>query len=476
MKAFLKNHAALLSGALCLLTLFGVTVGLFARAGRGTYEIVNVTGDEALLASLTLPMELSDGTHAQELTLQNGALTHTFRNRRILSTEQTANSNVYVQLVPAWDSVSVFEEYTDAASPAQNGAAPSLKRTVDKAGLMLQINYSKHYNGLLGYLDQADFGAVTVLTDTYFDAAPTEFLYTTDGGVDADGNPTYYPTGQADYAEAYRLINLNRVAHATELDGSLYALTPTHSACGGDIAIYRVDDWHVPPYTVEMELLGGYSLLPIGDGRDRGKVTAVISFPAAGIDTLRLDAVDGKLCVLLVESGRLTLRVYTPQGALLNQTDLGPYAINGTVFSDLRTTHDGDTVVSYRLRNRIFESDEPRFETDLYAVALGSGALLSHLPAAQTLSAQDFGFARGRWVLLAQSAPWYANEHILLCDACLLVLDAEGAALCACDIRTDAWQDDLYHAQGNRDWGRTRHQYMQKYRTLYADMSAMMWR
>ncbi len=369
MKAFIKTHSAAISGGLCLLIILCTALSLFARSGDGKYKLADLSGDEALFASLTLPMELGDGTHTQELLLQNGVLTHKFRKRKILSSETIISGSVYSRLVPAPDSVSVFEDYTYKDGMKKGTATPSLKRSVDKAAQVLDISYRKDYTGLNEYLYGAKFESVTVLTEIKYDAKPTEFVY----------------------------------VHEDE-------------------------------------------------------------------------SVDGMLCLLLIENGELTLKIYTLEGELLRKTEMGNYAVKSKPWTELSVTRDGASILCYRLDpQNVYDAAQnvDEAEASLYALDLQTGALLSSL--ADEWHCFDFGFAQGRWLLSTQGVPRIQSASISAYDARFLVLGAKGEALCSFDIFTDAWQDQLSYAQSSLDWGRTGYE-LQKYRSLHADMGALSWR
>ncbi|MDO5111070.1 MAG: hypothetical protein Q4E65_02075 [Clostridia bacterium] len=484
MKAFCKTYAAAISGALCLMILLGTTVSLFARADKGTYTIANVTGDEALLASLTLPMELRDDTHTQELRVQDGTLLHTFRKREIIETEMHTDNNIYAQLIPAPDSVSVMEDYTYQAGMEKGTATPSLKRTVDKTMLVMDVIYRKYRAGLLDSLGGVAYQFVTIPTEETYDAAPVAFIYThEDSSVDAAGNPLYYHRGLAEEMDTAFLAAINAVQSncIAVLHDSVYALTPCLPACGGNAAVYRVEDWQPDSYTIEPETVEGYALLPI-ETLSQGKATPIFRFPAAGVRTLRLDAVDGLLCLLLVENDTLTLRVYTPEGELLRRVELGRYTAQDEVWTDAVVTHDGASVLCYRLqqRSRVYDKDirayvDAGMEDMLYAVDLQTGTLLSSLQ--DEWSSMDFGFAKGRWVLSTQGTLRLQGDSFIAYEARFLILDAQGETLCSFDVQTDAWQDQISQLQSEYDLshGDYRLNSMQKYRTLHVDMGGLTW-
>lgn len=479
MKAFFEKYAVMISAAVCVLALAGVWLGIRFSADAGTYELKDVSGDAAVLDDLIVGMELTDAAHTQHLTLDSGELAHTFDYQMPFMSDQYEGYDLdqcYVEHEDADVQVNI-ESKLESEDESYEAWVSHMTRQTDRVRVFVE----------LGHYTSGHDKHIEVVTDVtvYDEDSPFVFNLASDkyvykGQVSREGEPLPDEINETPYSDigtdvlkdqyAWEDIDSSELVAEDENETVYFtpALRPYH---GGKSAIYRVDEWNeYGSYALEPSLLDGKHLYYNGLDVPSGQVTPVAVFPADNLKTLRLDVVDGRLCLLLVADGMMTLRVYEMDGTLAGELPIVKMSPQRNVSAVMAVNKSGGKpMLCYRIVDAAAndEAGNERGEGMLFCVELGDTAILRSMIKDRELLL-GYAFADGKWVLLdtVRDMPRVEEQHGYFPDKYMLsVADERGGLLYQGEIVTDAMEDrrawyemteppynDVYHAMQRGIW------------------------
>ncbi len=465
MKAFIARYEVVISALLCLLVIAGAWLGMRLSADAGTYALKDIAGDASQLDDLVIQMTLSDGAHTQHITVDEGELNHTFEYLPPIKSyypEKTRSFSQYYTEHEDADVVMEMDTRLEDVYEKYESWVTHMRRAADFVRVSAEISRNT--------IESIYSDRVQVMTDVtvYDESHPFVFKYESYKDVykqnlSAQGEARPIEPGVSPYE--YMGMDYKKTQYTNEEyyvsadlstqdeNGTVYftpALSPLY---GGTSAIYRVDEWGSYVNMIEPSLMDGKYEYYNDTQVPYGSVTPVVTFPVDGhaMRTLRLDVVDGRLCLLLVADGMLRLRVYDMDGALLNEVQIAKMSpqreLVGNIYiidskgSKMLCYHLSDIYVYDEETGEAIQSDE---EDMLFCIELGEQTRLRSVLAVQPLL-KGCAFVDSRWVLLEtgrsedeiQAEHFYYPNHDYLS-----ILDEEGAVLYRGEVVTDT-KDDI---------------------------------
>ena len=464
MKKWFRRHAAPFCMLVCILIMAGVWIGVRCSADAGTYHLKNIAGDAAYLNGVTIDMCMEDGAHAQYMTLDNGALSHSYQYTMPLYRWELTSYVTNQSFVEHEEADVKVETNTELANSDDDYEIwlTRMTRTADLARVSISIE-------TIG--GSGDVGWAQVVTDVTVHDESYPFVFGMErekevykNQISANGDPLpdsvserpfYYTNTEIhnnDYLAERDNAVYNEPLYTEAPDGTVFFAPTLRTYHKGISAIYRVDQWGGYGYTDESVMVDDDPVYLMYTARPVGVATPVVTFPVNELRTVALDVVDDRLCLLLIENGELILHVYSMDGILEYETPLFEYAPRYGIQYELYTnTSGGSTMLCYQMRDGFAydpETGEPlgmehRQDKRMFCIELGDQAVLRSVVVGRDASMRC-AFIDGRWVLveaahvsscLAEFPLYMPTSHYVS------VLDDKGNVLYQGEIVTDAGQD-----------------------------------
>lgn len=465
-----KNQIPLFCGGLCLLVLLGAGAGVNSRRNAGTYRLETIAGDPAALAPYRIEAALVDALHTQTLLIEDGQLSHQYRRKPVFGGQRShiyyMNNQAYVEHPEGALRFPPESEWPEA--PGQETGAQRKVLATDTVQLVLMLEEWEVRNQW-ARRSRGEERRCTIPTDVRIEGGDSAFFFAYSRADQHFEEEPYALEGWSVVDPALATLYAQKAPHVARTDtGEVYVFPQVSPACGGEAALYRIDEW-APPQSYSHT--GSW---PDGDtyfrqGAAQGRATRLASLPLAGqgIQTLHLAEVGGRLTLLYTRQDMLTLRVYTKDGALLLEQALCCYTPPQDGYEcrlDILPTEEGHTLC-YELYGTGDERPANLLksgESQHFAVSLreNAAALLSRCTSRQDQTTVRAAYLDNHWVMLLDDGRIYAYdgsfagmEHAAGIPkthmATLQVLDQEGAPLYTGALYTDAAQDQLQFQQAS---------------------------
>lgn len=329
-----RNYQPLWILAGGILLFAALLIALRAQANSGTYALRTIAGDASALDRLRLEFLITGNGYQQEITIENGELSHRFVNRPMRAQEAIVMDHYPVAGQNFFEAEGAhveteIETHLYFEDERQREYETNMIRKADRIGISLYV-----------YQTQSNSRRVNearVVTGLYIEPAePVSFVwrsYTTYEGKNPlnenfEPDPSYQPDVEPFSSvmteEGWAQFEQYESAPAAlfALDGDTIYVTPAVQPYHqGMSSIYRFDGWNVET-NIPHYVRDGYEFYLAYEQMEYGEMTELARFAAKETRTLHLAIVEGKICLLTAEGGALVLRVYDLSGVPLSETVL----------------------------------------------------------------------------------------------------------------------------------------------------------
>ena len=460
MKIFLKRFAAAACALVCVLALTGAWVGVRLCADAGTYGLTDIEGDRAYMDGISVSMRLADAAHTQHMTLENGALSHSYEY--VAPFETPSGISFYPSQAFVEDENAAVKTETSTTLESSDETyelwVTRLTHTADSARISASLDRYDHGHGTVDQWAQV-VTDVTVRGENYpfeFNLERETTVYKNQKSAQGESLPDTTSETPFSYTESavgpvsdlgYSVASL----YAETPDGTVYFTPSLMPYYGGTSAIYRIDEWGSHAYYSEPTTMAdGYACYPDYNARALGSVTKLVEFPVDGreLRTVALDVAGGRLCLLLVVDGTLTLRTYSMEGVLEYEVPLFEMSPELQYDSVLFSRESGGaTTLCYSLKDPAYNSysNAPKNDAILFCVQLAEKAELMSVITGRN-DVMHAAFIGGHWVLAeTEDIEDLSNNYYMPQRHYISVLDTEGSTLYRGEVVTDAPQDMLQY-------------------------------